>query len=134
MLFIGFGISRGDKDGLSNNAILGLLGVVVITILFMSSYIRFASIFNRTIKEIERNDSEILIKTYDFRIFRLFLLKGKNLRIDRKKLQIALNEFPMRENKKPGIVECYILRSGETEFYLLYKEFDDAVVNDVLKS
>lgn len=134
MLFIAFGISAGSKNGLDDDARFGLSGVVVLTLFFMYAYIRSSLIFNRTVKQIEKKDSGVSIETYDFRIFGLIRLKAKAVKIDFKRLKIKQNEFPMKESKKAGPIGCYVLRSGEVDYYLLHKEFDDALLNDLMQA
>ncbi|WP_281323291.1 hypothetical protein [Flavobacterium aestivum] len=133
MLFVGLAIFFGSEGGLNNDKIFGLSGVVIIMLFFLYTYIRAGSIFNRTIKEIEINELDVVLKTYEFKLFGLIKFSKKNVMTEYKGLRFLLNEFPLKENKKAPTptIECYIFVVKEVEYYLMHKEFEDSLISDL---
>lgn len=115
---------NGDKT-------FGLSGLILISLFFIYTFIRAGLIFNRTIKEIEINELKIVFKTYRFRIFWLIPFCEKNIKTEYKGLKLSLNEFPLKENKKALPIECYLLVIKEVEYYLLYIDFDDSLIQSL---
>jgi hypothetical protein len=116
--------SKGDK-------VFGLLGWLLISLFFIYTFIRAGLIFNRTIKEIEINESEVTLKTYRFRIFGVIPFYERNIATEYKDLRFSLNEFPLKENKKALTIECYLLVIKEVEYYLLCKDFEDSLIQSL---
>ncbi|MCV9928323.1 hypothetical protein OIU83_11690 [Flavobacterium sp. LS1R49] len=124
ILFIGFAIladQRGDK-------IFGLSGWTLISLFFFYIFIRASFIFNRTIKEIEINELGVVFKTYGFKLFGLIPLTGKRVATGYRDLKFSLKEFPLKENKKALIIECYLIVIKDVEYYLLHKDFEDSLI------
>jgi hypothetical protein len=128
MLFVGLAIFFGTEGGLNNDKIFGLSGVVIIMLFFLYTYIRAGSIFNRTIKEIEINELDVVLKTYGFKLFGLIMFSEKNVTTEYKGLRFSLNEFPLKENKKALTMECYLLFIKEVEYYLLHNDFENSLI------
>lgn len=129
MIFIGICICLSSKSELGNDFIFGISGVIIIMLFFIWTYIRASRIFNRTINEIEIDELGLVITTYRFKIFGIFAICEKHIKYDSKGLKFLLSEFPLKQNSKSPVIECYILVIKEVEYYLIHKEFEDSLIS-----
>ena len=129
----GAGFLFDAKEEIDNKFVFGIIGLVLIIFFFLYAYLNSGSLANKTIKEIELTDSEIIFLTFSYKLFLFYTIEEKKIIIGLPLFNFVKSEYPIN-NKKVNIKkECYIIKNNEVDFFLLFNYFDDSLLENFEK-
>ncbi|KAF2082770.1 hypothetical protein [Flavobacterium sharifuzzamanii] len=129
----GTGFFFDTRKEIDNKFIFGVIGLGLIIIFFLYAYFNSGSLTNKTIREIEFTDSEVTFSTFSYRLFVLYKIEKKKIVIDLALFKFVQSEYPI-SNKKVNIKkECFRITHNEDDFFLLFKYYDDNLLENFEK-
>ena len=121
---LGVGLYLKTHQKMYNFFILGLIGLSANVIFMIYAYFRGALIINNTIKEIDITETDVVFKTFSFKIWKFYTYNEKKVVVKKIDFKFHSDEFPLRDTKYELKRECHIITFNDTEFYFLTKYFE----------
>lgn len=131
--FAGLGVYFNTNKQFNGSFFVGTLSMcsVFLFVLFSSRF--NSNVVNRTVREIEINETNIVVKTFAFRFMYVYTFDEKSFSKEIYDISFSLIEYPLKDGKNILERECYKLKIDGEEYYLLYKYFENEVI-DVMKN
>ncbi|PIF33098.1 hypothetical protein CLU81_3672 [Flavobacterium sp. 9] len=127
----GAGFFFDAQKEIDNKFIFGVGGLVLIIVFFLYAYLNSGSLTNKTIREISFTDSEITFCTFSYKLFALYTIEEKEIIVDSLAFKFIKSEYPVNNKKIKLQKECFIITNNGIEFFLLFKYFNDDLLNQI---